>query len=251
MITVPKRIFMSAFNYYAISTLWCIISMFTMDYRHGCHGRCSQLKLLYLNVNTVWDHLLLKETSNYLSLICLTIKWVLLPVVVVQHALFSPLQEYTMNLYMTDVDTEYDQTESKRSRSWYDPHFFSLLEFHTDKSTNCTLLGPVDCDSFYKWIPLNRWPVAISSEVLHFTYCISILIHVHLVVLCLFASLGAGSEVWVWRKSGGLCRRAGLCGRKDSHWSRQIHSLFIDFSHTHTHWHAHYQVFFLIIINIF
>ncbi|KAM4726128.1 RNA-binding protein Musashi homolog 2 isoform 10-T11 [Anableps anableps] len=24
--------------------------------------------------------------------------------------------------------------------------------------------GPVDCDSFYKWIPLNRWPVAISSE---------------------------------------------------------------------------------------
>lgn len=48
---------------------------------------------------------------------------------------------------------------------------FSLLEMHTDKSTNCTLLGPVDCDSFYKWIPLNRWPVAISSEVLHFIYC--------------------------------------------------------------------------------
>lgn len=140
---------------------------------------------------------------------------------------------------------------SSKCQSQIDPHFFSLLEFHTDKSTNCTLLGPVDCDSFYKWIPLNRWPVAISSEVLHFTYCISILIHVHLVVLCLFASLGAGSEVWVWRKSGGLCRRAGLCGRKDSHWSRQIHSLFIDFSHTHTHWHAHYQVFFLIIINIF
>lgn len=29
-------------------------------------------------------------------------------------------------------------------------------EMHTDKGTDCTLLGPVDCDSFYKWIPLNR-----------------------------------------------------------------------------------------------
>lgn len=35
---------------------------------------------------------------------------------------------------------------------------FLFLEMHTDNSTNCTLLGPVDCDSFYKWIPLNRWP---------------------------------------------------------------------------------------------
>ncbi len=63
---------------------------------------------------------------------------------------------------------------------------------HTDISTNCTLLGPVDCDSFYKWIPLNRWPVAISSEVLHFIYCaISIslsLIYVHHIIHCLFTA---------------------------------------------------------------
>lgn len=58
-----------------------------------------------------------------------------------------------------------------KKKSWYDYSLFSPFEMHTDKSTNCTLLGPVDCDSFYKWIPLNRWPVAISSEVLHFIYC--------------------------------------------------------------------------------
>lgn len=52
---------------------------------------------------------------------------------------------------------------------------FSLSEMHTDNSTNFTLLGPVDCDSFYKRIPLNRWLVAISSEVLpSYLLCISL-----------------------------------------------------------------------------
>lgn len=45
-------------------------------------------------------------------------------------------------------------------------------EMHTDKGTDCTLLGPVDCDSFYKWIPLNRWLVAISLEVLYSIYIV-------------------------------------------------------------------------------
>lgn len=54
---------------------------------------------------------------------------------------------------------------------------FSFLEMHTDNSTNCTLLGPLDCDSFYKWIPLNRWPachlirgIAILFTVLFFNF---------------------------------------------------------------------------------
>lgn len=47
-----------------------------------------------------------------------------------------------------------------------------FLEMHTDKGTNCILLGPVDCDSFYKWIPLNRWLVAISLEVLYSIYIV-------------------------------------------------------------------------------
>lgn len=94
----------------------------------------------------------------------------------------------------------------KKKRSWYDTHF-SLFEMHTDKSTNCTLLGPVDCDSFYKWIPLNRWPVAISSEVLHFIYCAFLSVSICTMCSSLFLHLslgkhGAGSNVWVWR--GGL-----------------------------------------------
>lgn len=67
---------------------------------------------------------------------------------------------------------------------------------HTDTSTNCTLLGPVDCNSFYKWIPLNRWPVAISSEVLHFIYCAFLSVsvspsfsYVHHIIHCVFTSL--------------------------------------------------------------
>ncbi|KAM4546103.1 RNA-binding protein Musashi homolog 2b isoform 12-T13 [Odontesthes bonariensis] len=39
----------------------------------------------------------------------------------------------------------------------------TVLEQHLLPSRQ-PLQGPVDCDSFYKWIPLNRWPVAISSE---------------------------------------------------------------------------------------
>lgn len=48
-------------------------------------------------------------------------------------------------------------------------NFFAFFpEMHTDTGTNCTLLGAVDCNRFYKWIPLkpNRWLVAISFEVL-------------------------------------------------------------------------------------
>lgn len=43
------------------------------------------------------------------------------------------------------------------------------------QSLTLHFLGPVDCDSFYKWIPLkpNRWLVAISFEVLCaiYIYC--------------------------------------------------------------------------------
>lgn len=51
--------------------------------------------------------------------------------------------------------------------------FFAFFpEMHIDTSTNCTLLGPLDCNRFYKWIPLkpNRWLVAISFEVLCHLY---------------------------------------------------------------------------------
>lgn len=90
--------------------------------------------------------------------------------------------------------TEHDQTEwqSSLANSWYDTHF-SLLEMHTDNSTNCTLLGPVDCDSFYKWIPLNRWPGChLIRGIAFYLLCISISLSplcVHHIIRCLFASL--------------------------------------------------------------
>lgn len=67
---------------------------------------------------------------------------------------------------------------------WVDVILASLSLMCTDKRTNCTLLGSVDCDSFYKWIPLNRWPVAISSEVLHFIYWASLSRSLPLSVMC-------------------------------------------------------------------
>lgn len=147
---------------------------------------------------------------------------------------------------------------------------FSLLEMHTDISTNCTLLGPVDCDSFYKWIPLNRWPVAISSEVLHFIYCaISIslsLIYVHHIIHCfihLLQSDRAGSKVWVWRKVSGFYTSGGLYdvlikqrSRKDDQWFKFNHDHFVTccrkslyLSHTHTHTTS--SAVFFSLINIF
>lgn len=78
---------------------------------------------------------------------------------------------------------------------WYT--HFSCLEMHTDKRTNCTLLGPVDCDSFYKWIPLNRWPGAISSEVFHFIYC-AFSVNVDHIIHCLLRS---SSEWQSWCRS--------------------------------------------------
>lgn len=134
------------------------------------YRKWDDLKLMYLEFfNTVWDH--------SLYIVCLT----LLFFNTLYHEMISPWQEYTRNLCNVTVQcpalllnmiklNQRVRSHASWKTSWYDTHF-SLLEMHTDNSTNCTLLGPVDCDSFYKWIPLNRWPVAISSEVLHFIYC--------------------------------------------------------------------------------
>lgn len=55
---------------------------------------------------------------------------------------------------------------------------------HTDGSTNCTLLGPVDCDSFYKWIPLSRWPGChLIRGIAFYLLCISFLYYIF-ITLC-------------------------------------------------------------------
>lgn len=132
--------------------------------------------------------------------------------VVSYHWMISQFQEYTMYLFNTCDHVlscsaaEHDQTEweSSLKNSWYDTHF-SLLEMHTDNSTNCTLLGPVDCDSFYKWIPLNRWPGChLIRGIAFYLLC---LLYKSFIFLCssqysLFIYLPpndrAGSKVWVW-----------------------------------------------------
>lgn len=49
----------------------------------------------------------------------------------------------------------------------------------TDASTNCTLLGPLDCDSFYKWIPLSRWPGChLIRGIAFYLLCISSLYYI-------------------------------------------------------------------------
>lgn len=45
----------------------------------------------------------------------------------------------------------------------------SFLIMHTDNLL-LSLLGSVDCYSFYKWIPLSRWSVANSEVLVHFIY---------------------------------------------------------------------------------
>lgn len=68
----------------------------------------------------------------------------------------------------------------------------SLLEMHTDNSTNCTLLGPVDCDSFYKWIPLSRWPGChLIRGIAFYLLCLfsPSFLYVHHHIHCLFTSL--------------------------------------------------------------
>lgn len=53
-----------------------------------------------------------------------------------------------------------------------DENVLSSFAVLTDTHTNCLLSGPLDCNGFYKRIPLkpNRWSVAISVEVLCFIY---------------------------------------------------------------------------------
>lgn len=117
-------------------------------------------------------------------------------VIMLYHSVISPLQQYTVYVCNT-----YDNTvllcywtwsnwmrKCTANNIWYDTHF-SLLEMHTDNSTNCTLLGPVDCDSFYKWIPLNRWPGChLIRGIAFYLLCISLL-YVHHIMHCLFTSL--------------------------------------------------------------
>lgn len=139
-------------------------------------GSAATVTVSWMIWQTEWNHSRFSsEKKKNLTLV--NMKWLL-------HYKDLYNTHLCNNVYMTCTvpcsATEHDQTEWKSSqscqlthkkKSWYDYSLFSPFEMHTDKSTNCTLLGPVDCDSFYKWIPLNRWPVAISSEVLHFIYC--------------------------------------------------------------------------------
>ena len=127
---------------------------------------------------------------------CFTIQWVL-------H--YNYIQ-CTCVIHMTILSCsapEHDQTvwESSLQTTFDMILTFSLLEMHTDNSTNCTLLGPVDCDSFYKWIPLNRWPGChLIRGIAFYLLCISLL-YVHHILHCLFPlpqNDRAGSKVWVW-----------------------------------------------------
>lgn len=71
---------------------------------------------------------------------------------------------------------------------------------HTDGSTNCTLLGPVDCDSFYKWIPLSRWPGChLIRGIAFYLLCISFLYYIF-ITLCVVCS---PRSKWRWGLSPG------------------------------------------------
>ena len=102
---------------------------------------------------------------------------------------------------------------------------------HTDSSTNCTLLGPVDCDSFYKWIPLSRWPGChLIRGIAFYLLCISFPYYI-LITLCVVCP---PRSKWRWSLLPGQVWCSDV-----THPQKQRHALVYTHTHTHTHTRTH------------
>lgn len=86
---------------------------------------------------------------------------------------------------------------------------------HTDGSTNCALLGPVDCDSFYKWIPLSRWPGChLIRGIAFYLLCIFYQSFLHYIFITLRLVCSSPSK-WRSRLLGGGLYHQGKFGCND------------------------------------